>query len=217
MPKYHYDIKQNTEEWDKIRLGRFTASTCAELLMDSKNKGYQDLIAKIFEERYTGEPCESAKFKGNGFTDRGHELEPVAISDYEMSSFNDTKSVGFVSRGSWLGCSPDSLINDNGLLQIKNPIFATQFKYLGIIKRYLDELSDNDKLKKLDGKYYKQMQFELSICSDREYNIFYSYHPKLPAIELKILPDIEMHDLIARKTEEAKKHIELLNNELKND
>ena len=215
MSKYHFDIKQNTEEWHKMRLGRFTASGCADLLMAETTAGYKNLINRIFEERFTGEQCESIKFKGNGFTDRGHELEPVAIADYEMKSFNDVESVGFVSEGSWLGCSPDGLIGSNGLIQIKCPIFATQFKYLMIVKKNLG-LSDNDMLKKIDSTYYKQMQFELNICKDREYNIFYSYHPKLKPIELRIEIDGDVQAHINDKIEVAKNQIDALTKEVCN-
>ena len=70
MPQYRFDIKQNTDEWIALKVGKFSASSCAELLMDKKTKGYTGLIDKIVEERMTGNPSESKKFQGNQFTDR---------------------------------------------------------------------------------------------------------------------------------------------------
>lgn len=196
MPKYHFDIEQNTEEWDQVRVGKFTASKAADLLMNPTTQGYKNLIDKIFEERFTGMKSESDTFRGNGFTERGHELEPVAIADYELNSFNDVLPVGFVESCNWVGCSPDGLIDDDKLIQIKCPVFLTQYKYLQIYEEMTNQKNntniDNDILKKIDSKYYKQMQFELYACDDRTKNIFYSYHPKLKPVELHITPDLDM-------------------------
>jgi hypothetical protein len=192
MPKYRFDIQQNTEEWEAIKIGKFSASTCAELLMDKKTKGYRGLIDKIVEERMTGKPCESKKFQGNQFTDRGHELEPVAREDYEMRSFDDVNIVGVVELDDWVLCSPDGLINDNGLYQAKCPIFNTQKEYL--------------KTRKIPTNYYKQMQFELFV-SGREYNVFNSYHPSLPPLDIIVLRDEEIISEIKTRLEEAKKEV----------
>ena len=207
--KYHFDIKQNSEEWDAIRLGRITASKAADLLMDDKCAGYIKMINKIAEERFTGESCESDKFTGNWATERGHTFEPVARRDYEMKSFDDVDLVGFVSVGSWLGCSPDGLIDKSKAIQIKCPIFSTQNKYLGLVRKH-KLLSDNEIIKKLDGTYYKQMQFELFICKDRIENIFYSYHPKLHHIQLKMVRDIKMQSEIRYNVRKAIKQINQL-------
>lgn len=204
-PIYRYDIQQNTPEWDTIKLGRFSASVADDLLMPPKNKGYQELISKIFEERYTGEPCESKKWKGNSFTERGHEYEPIAVEDFVAKNFYSVQEVGFVELGDWIGCSPDRLIGKDGLLQAKCPIFNTQYTYLEIMNT---GGTPAELLNKMDSGYYKQMQFELFVCNDREYNIFYSYHPKLPEIQLRIERDEAMIKEFKSKIEIAK--IEIL-------
>ena len=192
MRQYRYDIQQNTEEWTDIKIGKFSASTCADLLMDKKNKGYQNLINRIVEEKITGNQSESNSFKGNVYTERGHELEPVAREDYEFRSFNDVEIIGVIELDEWVLCSPDGLIGENGLYQAKCPIFNTQKEYL--------------KAKKVPTNYYKQMQFELYV-SGREYNIFNSYHPNLPALDIEVERDEEMIKLIKQRLFEAKKEI----------
>ncbi len=194
MPQYRFDIQQNTDEWLAIKVGKFSASIAADLLMDKKNVGYTNLINRIVEERITGLPTESKTFAGNKNTDRGHEFEPVAREDYEFRSFNDVVQVGVVELDDWCLCSPDGLINENGLIQIKCPIFNTQKEYL--------------KTKKVPGNYYKQMQFELFVTG-REYNIFYSYHPFLPAVEIKVERDEIMIAEIQRRLNEAKNEVEM--------
>jgi hypothetical protein len=205
MPQYRYDIKQNTDEWLAIKVGKFSASTCAELLMDKKTKGYTGLIDRIVEERITGNPSESKTFKGNFFTERGHELEPVNRDDYEMRTFNEVKLVGVVELDDWVLCSPDGLIGDNMVWQAKCPIFNTQKKYLKLVDKHKD-LSDNDILKKIDGNYYKQEQFELFV-TERKQAVWTSYHPNLAAIDLIIERDVAMIAEIESRLSEAKQEV----------
>lgn len=191
--QYRYDIIQNTEEWFDLKVGKFSASTCADLLMDKKTKGYTGLIDKIVEERITGQTSESKKFQGNQFTERGHEFEPVAREDYELRTFSDVIIIGVIELDEWVLCSPDGLIGDTGLYQAKCPIFNTQKGYL--------------KTQKVPTNYYKQMQFELYV-SGREYNVFNSYHPHLPAVDIIIKRDEQMIYEIEKRLSEAKKEVE---------
>lgn len=196
----YHDIEQNTQEWIDLRLGKFTASSCADLLMKDTNKGYQNLIKKIVEERITGLPCEG-KWNGNYFTERGHLLEDEAIRHFELSEFQKVKRIGFVElEGENTGCSPDGLIGDNVQLQIKCPIFSTQMDYL--------------ESEKIDSVYYKQMQFELMVTG-REYNIFYSYHPSLPPVQKIVNRDEEMIQEIKDKLIIAEKEVQTKINKLK--
>jgi len=189
-----HQIKQNSEEWLSLRVGKFTASSASDLLMNKSLKGYNQLLSKIMEERFTGEACESKKFQGNSFTDRGHLFEPIAINDFETKYFYDVVEIGFIESDDHLyGCSPDGMINDNGMIQIKCPIFATQLEYL--------------EKQTVPTNYYKQMQFELFV-SEREYNIFYSYHPKLKEVYIKLERDEEMIEKIRQRIEEATDYID---------
>jgi len=200
------DIIQNTEEWLQIKLGKFSASTCDDLLMDKKTVGYSGLIQKITEERITGNPCESKKFSGNKFTDRGHEFEPIARIDYEFRNLKEVKQIGVIELDEWVLCSPDGLIDHNGLYQAKCPIFSTQKEYLKIIKEFENKLTPNQILYKISSVYYKQMQFEFSV-SGREYNVFNSYHPSLPPVDIIILRDEIMISEIQKRLSEAKKEV----------
>lgn len=200
-PIYRFDIEQNSDEWFDIKLGMFSASTCPELLMDKSTKGYTGLINRIVEERITGEKCENNLFKGNAFTERGHEFEGIAREDYEIRNLQVVKQVGVVILDDWTLCSPDGLINDDTLHQIKCPIFSTQ-------KEYLEK-------KKIPTNYYKQMQFELFVTG-RNYNVFTSYHPKLRPLDITIERDEQMIEQIKIRLEEAKievkKEIERIKN-----
>lgn len=191
MPLYRFDIIQNTNEWFSAKVGKFSASSADALLMAKTTVGYQNLIDKIIEERMTGERTESS-WGGNKYTERGHELEPVAADDFEFNTFVETQIIGLVEYDDWTCCSPDRLIDEDGLLQIKCPIFKTQREYL--------------RTQKVPGNYYKQMQFELFVTG-REYNIFYSYHPHLPAVSIRIERDEIMIAEIKNRLEQAKSEV----------
>lgn len=204
-PKYRYDIEQNTDEWHLSRVRRIGASSSVDLLMDKKTKGYQSLVDRLIEETITGEPTESKKFIGNSYTERGHEFEPIARQDYELRTFTIVKPIGIVELDEWSMCSPDGLIGSDKLHQIKCPIFNTQRKYLSLIEKHKD-LSDNDKLKKIDGGYYKQCQYELYV-SDRDINIWTSFHPYLPPIDLSIIRDEVLISEIKKRLSEIKTEV----------
>jgi predicted phage-related endonuclease len=185
MSQYLYDIEQNTDNWLRAKLGKFSASSAAALLMKDSTEGYKNLTKKIIEERLTGREAEG-KWNGNQHTQRGHELEPIAIENYELSTFTKVHKVGLVVMNDWTCCSPDGLIGNNGLIQVKCPIFSTQLDYI--------------ESQKVPTDYYKQMQFELMV-TEREYNIFYSFHPDLPTVEIKLERDEKLIQEIIEKLE----------------
>lgn len=191
MPQYRFDIQQNTEEWFAAKAAMFSASSADALLMAKSTSGYTNLIDKIIEERITGTQAEG-RWGGNASTERGHEFEPIAAADFELNTFIETQVIGIVIYDDWTVCSPDRLIGDDGLLQIKCPLFKTQREYL--------------KKKKVPGNYYKQMQFELMVTG-RNYNRFYSFHPKLPAVDIIVDRDEAMIQMIMAKLAEAKQEV----------
>ena len=197
-PIYRYDIEQNSDEWAEIKLGMFSASTCDSLLMDKSTKGYTSLISRIVEERITGELCENNLFKGNAFTNRGHEFEGIAREDYEIRNLQVIKQVGVVIMDEWTLCSPDGLINENTLHQIKCPIFSTQKEYLTKHKAGKNPIP---------GNHQKQLQFEL-LVTGREYNIFTSFHPKLKALDIVVSRDSVMIQKMLDRLGEAKIEVE---------
>ena len=102
-----YDIDQNSEDWDVLRRGKFTASTFADLFMDKKTATYQKAIIKVAYEIVTGESEESYS---NKWMQRGHEKEPFARENYEMLTFNELENGGFWEYNEFVGASPDAKI-----------------------------------------------------------------------------------------------------------
>lgn len=195
---YHYDIQQGSKEWFQIKLGKFSASPAAELMMKPSTAGHNNLINRIVYERITGTTPESYT---NEYIARGLELESEAIRGYEVEADQIVESVGFVELNDWVGCSPDGLIGSNGLLQVKVPKYSTHIDYCLTCK--------------IPSKYLKQMQFELYVTG-REYDMFYSYCPGLKNYLLKVTRDDtvvqELEDRLEIAIKEVEKRIEILEN-----
>ncbi|MBS3776886.1 MAG: YqaJ viral recombinase family protein [Bacteroidales bacterium] len=124
-----HDIEQNSDQWFSLRLGRITSSKFDVMNMKPSTKGYQNYIRKIAYERLTGESFPE-KFNGNEFTEAGHEREQVGKDTYEQRTFQKVHPGGFFEVDDWVGGSPDSLVSNDGLLEVKNVITGNQLMEL---------------------------------------------------------------------------------------
>jgi hypothetical protein len=166
----HYAIDQNTEEWNELRIGKFTASTFADLFMDKKTKGYKNAIIKVAYERVTGE-CEESY--SNKWMQRGHEREPFAVENYELITFNTCEPAGFYEYDEFTGASPDrKIIGLNGGCEFKCPSFQMYNEYL--------------ETGKLPKDYYWQIIGQL-LCTGWDFIDYMPYsNPKLKQILIRI-------------------------------
>lgn len=116
--KWH-DVEQNSPDWDALRLGKVTASGYAKF-MANYGKAFGDpalrYALQVALERVTGRKAEHS-FKTEDM-ERGHEQEPIARMLYEEHTFCDVTNGGFFDWGDW-GDSPDGLIDDDGVLEVK--------------------------------------------------------------------------------------------------
>lgn len=180
-----YNIEQNSDEWMDLRRGKFTASSFRDLFMKTTTSTYEKAIYKVVFERLTGESPESFTSE---YMERGHDLEPLAVEQYEMIKFNDTYPGGFFELNKWIGASPDRLIGDDGILEIKCPAYNTMLSYL---------------LKKtLPATYYYQVHGQLYVTG-RKYCDFMAYHPSLKSLIIRINSDDEINKLIESKLIES--------------
>jgi len=118
------DVEQNSPEWMQARAGIPTASEFKTVLAKGRNgsasQGRRTYMLKLAGERITGEPAEGFT---NKHTERGHALEPEARAYYAFETDNEPALVGFILADDGdVGCSPDSLVGDNGLLEIKTAL-----------------------------------------------------------------------------------------------
>ena len=159
--------EQRTDEWIQARLGRVTGSRVADLMAKTKS-GYStsraNYQAELICERLTGQ-------QGERFTNAamawGTETEPQARAAYEFLTDRAVTETGFVLHPTLadFGASPDGLVGDDGLLEIKCPNTATHIETL------LNEA--------VPGKYITQMQAQMA-CTGRAWCDFVSFDPRLP-------------------------------------
>lgn len=118
-----FDAEQGSEAWLKLRCGLPTASEFATVLARGKDGGASITRAKYLRrlagEVITGEPEETYS---NGYMARGNAMEAEARNFYAF--FYDEvelRQVGFIRNGR-KGCSPDSLVGSDGLLEVKTAL-----------------------------------------------------------------------------------------------
>lgn len=109
------DIEQGTEAWRKIRAGIPTASMFSAVLAKGEGKTRKKYMLQLAAEIITGEPGESYN---NQYMDRGKSMEDDVRQFYCFTRSIEPRRVGFVRNGE-VGCSPDSLLGEDGVLEIK--------------------------------------------------------------------------------------------------
>lgn len=174
------DCEQNSDEWTRARMGIPTASMFATVLAKGKDGGAsktrQTYLHKLAGEIITGEPSENYY---NAHMERGHVMEAEARDLYCFVHDAPLTRVGFVKRGP-CGCSPDSLIGDDGILQIK-----TAFPHI-LIEHILAD--------KFPPEHMAQCQGELYV-TERAWLDIAIYWPKMPLFVKRIKRD---EDYIAK-------------------
>ena len=162
------EIEQRSEDWFVIRLGKVTASRVADVIAKTKT-GYstsrENYMAQLVVERLTQTKAESYT---NAAMQWGTDQEPFARAAYEAAQGVMVEEVGFVPHPTieWAGASPDGLVGDDGLVEIKCPNTATMIEAL---------LTG-----KVPTKYFTQMQFQMA-CTGTKFCDYVVFDPRMPA------------------------------------
>lgn len=129
--KIYTDLKQGTPEWLQVRLGKFTASDAQAIA--TNGKGLDTLVYEKAAELLTGKMKEAYS---NTDMERGNALEMLARNSYELEKGVIVMQVGFIEIDQYEGCSPDGLVGDDGLVEIKCKNDSNFLKFLidGVIE-----------------------------------------------------------------------------------
>jgi len=169
-----FDCEQGTPEWYQCRLGIPTASEFATVLASGRGGGEsktrRTYLYKLAGEILTDEPMYSYS---NDHMERGKTMESEARDMYVFLSDLELHQVGFIRNGR-KGCSPDSLIGNDGMLEIKTKLAHLQCEVL-----------DYDEF---PAEHKPQCQGQLWVA-EREWVDFVSYWPKLPMFAKRIFRD----------------------------
>jgi len=182
-------FEQGTPEWQAARLGIVTMSEIKTLLVKGKGPGgfgtgACSYMNQLIGERITGEPAEA--FAGNAHTQRGHALEPTARALYSQATGHEAlEQVGIILNHG-VGYSPDSLVGQAGLVEIKTKLPKYQIELL---------LSDE-----LPQEHVAQCQGGLWV-SEREWIDFVSYWPGMPLFIKRAYRDEALIKTLAERVE----------------
>lgn len=183
------EIIQGSAEWHAIRLGKVTASRVSDVIARTKSgpsASRANYAAQLIAERLTGTVGESYS---NAAMQWGTEMEPEARTAYEFIHNAAVTEIGFVAHPSidMAGASPDGMVGDGGLVEIKCPNTATHIETLiG---------------KTVPGKYVTQMQWQMA-CTGRQFCDFVSYDPRLPESMRLFVQRVARDDATIRGLEE---------------
>jgi len=130
-----HTMEQGGEDWFRIRCGKITSSRISTVLASGrgggKSKTRRDYMDDLCSERGTGLPASSFT---NSAMEWGTEHEDEAVGAYEREKEKEVqqcavKRIGFVELSDWIGGSPDGLVGDDGIIEVKCPNSKTQYRY----------------------------------------------------------------------------------------
>lgn len=157
------DIDQSSEEWHKLRLGWTTASRFKDVMAKGQGKTRKSYMYQLAAEALTGAREESFS---SSYIEWGNQTEPQARAMYELRNGVDVEEVAFIrhSNGRKIGCSPDGLVGDKGLVEFKCPKSTTQ------IETFLSGKMPNGHKPQVQGQIW---------VAEREWTDFVSFDPRI--------------------------------------
>jgi putative phage-type endonuclease len=177
------DIEQRSDDWFAIRCGKATASRIADIVARTKSgpsASRANYMAQLVSERLTGV---AERGFSNAAMQWGCDYEADARAAYSFRNDADVTEVAFVDHPTiaWAGASPDGLVGDDGLVEIKCPNTAT----------HIDTLLSG----KVPDKYLTQMLWQMA-CTGRQWCDFVSYDPRLPERMRLFVARVERSDAL---------------------
>jgi putative phage-type endonuclease len=190
-------MEQRSEEWFQARLGLVTASRVADVLAKIKSgesASRRNYKIQLVSERLTGERQET--YINQAMQD-GIDREQFARDRY-VQQFGEVEEVGFVKHPTLeAGASPDGMVGDDGIIEIKCPMGST----------HTETLMTQD----IPSKYVPQVQFQL-LVTGRKWCDFVSYNPMFPEHLQVFVKRIEADPVYQKELEsEVKQFLEEVN------
>ena len=173
MPIYH-DVAQYSEAYDRLKLGVPTSSNFHKIItpQGKPSKQWREYACVLIAERLLQQKIE---FYNSPAMERGVIVEAEAADWYEFDQDVITQRIGFITDDDHtMGCSPDRLVGEDGLLEIKAPLPHTQIEYW---------ISG-----KVHERFWPQLQGQLYI-TQRSWVDIVCWHDVLPKLVMRVEPD----------------------------
>jgi putative phage-type endonuclease len=187
--------EQRTEEWFKERLGKVTASKISDVVARTKTgwgASRANYESQLIVERLTGKPADNYT---NAVMQWGTDTEPQARNAYAFFQKLPVEECSFFPHPTieMSGASPDGLVGESGLLEVKCPNSAT----------HIDTLLGAP----IEKKYLLQMQWQMA-CANRAWCDFVSFDPRFPInLQLKVIRVERDNDLIVSLENEVREFL----------
>jgi hypothetical protein len=201
--------QQQTEEWHQARLGKFTSSRFGDMMKTGRKKEEKFggmAISYIYEkiaELWTGSWHAVTSIS----TEWGNDLEPEAILRYEKETKNTVTPVGFIPYGEWAGGSPDGLVGNDGIIEVKCPYNSANHVKTIILNEVWDD------------SHLFQMQGNLMV-TNRKWCDYITYDPRMQdeALQfhvIRVIRDDEIIKIIDDRIKEIVEKMKEIMNEYK--
>lgn len=200
------NLYQRNDDWQSERIGKITASRIKDLnAKPQKGKALNATMLALLSERLTGEAMPIYTTKAMEW---GIECEPLAITAYENETGEFVIGCGLIPHPTieMSGASPDGLVGDDGLIEIKCPETTT----------HLNTLLTGE----VPSEYLPQITWQMA-CTERDWCDFISFDPRVPEnLQIKIIrvlrADVDIETLerdVVRANEILEQAIKELNYE----
>ncbi|ALN65923.1 putative phage-type endonuclease domain protein [Lysobacter antibioticus] len=186
-------MKQRSEAWYKARAGRITGSRFARAMASKHSSTYRSLIDELVQERRTGRSLDGGYM--NAAMQWGMDHENNARQWYGRSRGCHVAEAGFVvhPEHDFVGISPDGLVADDGLIEIKCPQIKT-------FRQVMDT-------RQMPSRYRWQVQGQLWVCR-RQWLDFVCFYPPGQGIVIRIFQDQRDFDQLDVRCREVNREVE---------
>jgi len=184
MPILHRDVAQYSEEYDRLKLGIPTSSNFHKIItpQGKPSKQWREYACVLIAERLLQRRIE---FYNSPAMERGLIVEAEAVDWYEFDQDVTVQRVGFITDDNrTVGCSPDRLVGDEGLLEVKAPLPQTQVGYW---------LSGE-----VNERFRPQLQGQLYVSQRSRVDLL-CWHDVLPKIVMRVERDENFIRALARE------------------
>jgi len=178
-----HNVRQGSPAWMELRRGVPTASCFEKIITPTGKPSAQaeKYMYDLLAEFVLGRPLEGLKMP---WMERGSELESDAALWYGFQRDVEPEVIGFCTTDDGrIGASPDRLVGEEGLLELKCPSPGVHVQYLLYPARGVDKA------------YYPQVQGQLYVTG-RKWTDVVSYHPELPSVIVRVARDEEFIALL---------------------
>jgi len=190
-------IKQGTEEWHKQRVGMITGSRVGAILGLNPWSSRDDVMREMVREYHGAEK----EFIGNVATAHGKVNEPNAIFELEIEHEIEVEETGFHVHPDypWLGASPDGLIDEDAVAEVKCP-YGLRNEKRPTFKTPIEQLH-----------YLAQMQIEMA-CTGRDKCYFYQWNQYANNLEMVYFDKEWMNETIPKLHDFYLEYLEAIKN-----